>query len=204
MYRAITRPTEKRPDETDRTPVNQIDAAPKPTLFMPEITLQVFDDPDFKVPALSHLDQIIPEAVAAIQQVEQRPPEQYVNVQIEDNLSVVQPLPDAIPADAGDDLQVWIYGVATWTGIDPETDFLIVTLRGFSNAFELRPAPDGSLQPWRKVIQQRFSRRGDRFDPDQREFEFIGEPNWVYQPDETDWSNWSPPAAIAQPSNPAE
>jgi hypothetical protein len=204
VYRAITRPSEKRPDVSDRTPVNAVDPPPKPTLFMPEVTLQVYDDPDFTVPLDSHLDQVIPEALAAIRAVEQRPPEQYVEMQIEDHLTIIQPFPAAIAEDAPIEEQKWIYGVATWTGVDPETDFLQITMRGFSNAFELRPARDGSEQPWRKVITQKFSRRGDRLDPDQKEFEFIGEPMWDYQPDETDWTQWSPPVEVAQPATATE
>ena len=77
----------------------------------------------------------------------------------------------------------WIYGVATWRNIDPETDFFSVTLRGFSNGYEIRPGPDGNPVVWRKSIVQKFTRRGDRFDPTQREFALDGEPQWVYLPD---------------------
>lgn len=196
LYRAIARPAAGRQDETDTRPVNVVDAAPQPTMFMPEFVLTVFDDPEFNRPESSHLDQVLPEAVEAIRAVEQRPAYMFEKRKIENSLSIVQPFPDPIAPEAPAEEQDWVYGVATWSDIDPETDYLQVTLRGFTNAFEMRPAPDGSLQPWRKIISQQFSRRGDRFDPNQKEFEFIGEPHWEYQPDSTLWSEWRPPAQI--------
>ena len=196
MYRAISRPASGRQDQTDTRPVNVVDAPPQPTMFMPEFVLTVFDDPAFARPETSHLDQVLPEAVEAIRAVEQRPAYMFEKRKIENSLSIVQPFPDPIASEAPAEEQDWVYGVATWTDIDPETDFLQLTMRGFTNAFELRPAPDGSLQPWRKVISQQFSRRGDRFDPNQNEFEFIGEPHWDYQPDATLWSDWKAPESL--------
>ena len=77
---------------------------------------------------------------------------------------------------------------------DPDTDFFRVVVRGFSNAYERRPGPDGEMVTWRKTLVQRFLRRGDRYDPNQIEFEHNGPPEWVYLPD--------PPAADAPDSQP--
>ena len=96
-------------------------------------------------------------------------------------VDVIQPLPE--PVDEDDDGTSWIYGVAAWRNVDPETDFFTVVMRGFSNGYELRPGPDGQPIVWRKSIIQKFTRRGDRFDPNQREFELAGEAQWVYLPD---------------------
>jgi hypothetical protein len=194
VYRAITRPTPARADETDTRPINTVDPAPKPVDFMPEFTLTTYDDPKNPIPLEIHQDQVLPEVLAAIRAVEQRPAAAFANRGIENSLSVVQPFPTAIAEDAPAEDQDWIYGVATWTGVDPKTDYFQVTMRGFANAFELKPGPDGEMQPWRKVIVQKFASRGDEFDPNQREFEFDGEPNWEYQPDETQWKSWTPPA----------
>ena len=195
VYRCITRPTPARADETDTRPLNEVDQAPKPVDFMPEMVLTTYDDPANPIPLANHLDQIVPEALPAIRTVEQRPAYAFANRSIEHGLSIVQPFPAPTPEGTPPDEEDWIYGVAMWTGIDPETDYFQVTMRGFSNAYELREGPNGGEQPWRKVIVQRFARRGDRFDPNQREFEFQGIPNWTYQPDETVWSEWSPKAA---------
>jgi hypothetical protein len=202
VYRAMTRPTPGRPDETNLKPQNVVDPAPKRVTFMPEFILTTYDDPENPIPLEIHLDKVLPEAVKAIRVVEQRPANVFQTRKIESTLDVAQPFPDPIATDAPLEQQDWIYGVATWTGIDPETDYFTVTMRGFSNAFDMRPGPDGTLQPWRKVIVQDFSRRGDRFDPTLREFEFRGEPQWAYQPDETNWNEWTPPERVAEGAAP--
>jgi hypothetical protein len=194
VYRAVVRPTPARIDVSDTRPVNVVDAPPKADDFMPEMILTTYDDPANPIPLTQHLDQVQPEALAAIRTVEQRPESAFQKRSIENALSVIQPFPAPIAEDAAAEDHDWIYGVATWTGINPDTDFFQVTMRGFSNGFELRPGPDGAMQPWRKVIVQKFGRRGDRFDPDQKEFEFDGDPLWEYQPDETQWSTWAPSA----------
>lgn len=195
VYRAVTRPTPSRADDTDTRPLNVVDPPPKPVSFMPEFVLTTYDDPANPVPLANHLDQIQPEALAAIRTIEQRPATDFERRSIENGLSVIQPFPAPTPEDAAPEDHDWVYGVATWTGIDPETDFFQVTMRGFSNGYELRPGPDGDLQPWRKVIVQKYIRRGDRFDPNQSEFEFDGGPQWDFQPDETLWKSWAPTAA---------
>ncbi|MFV0445747.1 MAG: hypothetical protein ACK5Q5_19370 [Planctomycetaceae bacterium] len=197
VYRAVLRPTPARIDETDTRPINVVDESPKPDAFMPQMVLTTYDDPAKPVPLAFHLDEVQPEVLEAIRVVEQRPASAFQNRGIENGLSVVQPFPAPTPEDAAPEEIDWIYGVATWTGIDPETDYFQVTMRGFSNGFELRPGPNGEMQPWRKVIVQKFARRGDRFDPNQKEFEFDGGPVWEYQPDATDWAKWKPSPAPA-------
>jgi hypothetical protein len=192
VYRCLSRPAEGRADETDTRPVNVLDAAPKPVLFMPEAVLITYDDPAQTIPLETHDDQILPEALAAIRAVEERPAVMFARRRIEDSLSVIQPFPDPTPFETLPEDEDWIYGVFLWTDIDPETDFFQVTMRGFSSAYDAsQSGPDGNVHPWRKVIVQKFTRRGDRFDPTQREFEFEGDPDWAYQPDETQWSRWT-------------
>ncbi len=196
MYRAMTRPTPARADLTDTRPINALDKPLKPDMFAPEFQLITYDNPRNPIPVETHMDQIIPEALEAIRVIEQRPASMFAKRKIEDSLSIIQPFPAPIPQDAPAEQQDWIYGVALFADVDPETDFFQVTMRGFSNAFELREGPDGEKQPWRKVIIQKYTRRGDRFDPTQKEFEFDGNPVWTYQPDETDWKNWTPPKKL--------
>ena len=56
-------------------------------------------------------------------------------------------------------------------------------MRGFSNGYELRGGDDNNTVTWRKALVQQVTRRGDRFDPDQVEFEYVTPPEWVYLPD---------------------
>lgn len=172
VWRAINRPVSGRLSQ-DTQPVNLLDPLPGPTQFIPEFTLIVYDKPDLEIPEQTLSDQIIPEALVKIREVER--------MELKDTVSVVQDLPEPVELDAEE--QPWIYGVATWRGVDPETDFFNIMLAGFSNAYQITDAEGARPQVWRKAIVQRFSRPGDRFDPDLRDFRFSGNPEWVYRPD---------------------
>lgn len=177
-YRTLNRSLLARRDASNTTPVNVLDPLPGPSHFMPEFLLTTFDDSESKIPVTASLDEVMPEVVAVINQQERRRSTEPLFL---NTVDVVQPLPEPVTDDA--EHPEWIYGVATWRNIDPETDFFSVTIRGLSNGYELRPGPDGQPVLWRKSIVQKFTRRGDRFDPNQREFELDGEPRWVYLPD---------------------
>ena len=176
-WRSINRPVSGRVSQ-DTSPVNELDPLPGPTQFIPEFTLITYDNPQTEVPAQILPDQILPEAVQKIRQIERG--------NLRNTVAIVQDLPEAVPPDAEN--QPWIYGVATWRGVDPDTDFFKVILGGLSNAYQLKDTGNGNPQVWRKVLVQRFTRPGDRFDPNLKEFQFSGDPTWIYQPD-------SPPAA---------
>lgn len=200
VYRCVVRPSSGRLDDTDTRPVNVLDPPPRPSYFIPEFLLTTFSGPNYEVPTATHLDQILPEALEPIRRIEQRPDSLFTRRKIEHGLGVIQPFPDPVPLETPEEELDWIYGVATWTGIDPRTDFFEVTMRGFSNSYELRPDPDGELRPWRRVITQRYILRGDEFDLNQREFEFNGAATWDFQPDETDWRHWQPrPEVLPEP-----
>ncbi len=177
-YRAQNRSIASRDDIDETTPVNTLDPLPGPAKFLPSMTLVTYGDRGTEIPDAIYLDQVIPEAAQAINDVERRRPADPVFL---DSVQVIQDLPEAVPAD--DQEVVWIHGVATWSNVDPETDYFKVVLSGFSNGYELRPGPDGTPITWRKQLVQRFSRRGDRFDPSQIEFEVDGPPEWTYLPD---------------------
>lgn len=189
-YRTINRKLTARQDNSNTTPVNVLDPLAGPSQFLPEFSLMTHEEPGSEIPSATELDVILPEATAVINNAERRrtnePP-------FQNTVEVVQPLPDPVDSDVAD--PVWIYGVATWRNIDPDTDFFSIVMRGFSNGYELREGPDGSLIVWRKSIRQKFTRRGDRFDPDQIEFEFDGQPQWVYLPDQADAAEEPAPAA---------
>lgn len=174
VWRSINRPVSGR-IESDIEPVNRLDPLPGPPQFIPEFTLMVYDKPDLEIPEQILIDQIVPEAMPLILRRER--------MKLLDSVSVVQDLPESV--DPEEEQQPWIYGVAMWRGVDPETDFFTVIMDGFSNAYEIRGADggEGERQVWRKSIRQRFYRPGDRFEPDERDFFFTGDPEWFYRPD---------------------
>ncbi|MBX3437382.1 MAG: hypothetical protein KF861_07835 [Planctomycetaceae bacterium] len=177
-YRTFNRLLTARTDETNLTPVNELDPLPGPSQFIPEFSLITFDQAGSDIPEHEYLDKVIPEAVATINEIERRRASDPLYL---DSVRIVQPLPEAIsPTDQ--EVQ-WTYGVAVWPNVDPETDFFKVVMRGFSNGYEVRTGPDGESVTWRKVLVQEFARRGDRYDPSQIEFELVGPPEWVYLPD---------------------
>lgn len=191
VWRAINRPISGRLAQ-DAEPVNLLDPLPGPTQFIPEFTLIVYDKPEIEIPEQILPDQIIPEALKEIRRLER--------LELLDTVSVVQDLPEVVSLDAEE--QPWIYGVATWRGVDPDTDFFNVMFSGFSNAYtssvqtmtvSRTSVVDGeevvttqdvpAVLASRKVFFQRFTRPGDRFDPDLRDFRFSGDPEWIYRPD---------------------
>jgi hypothetical protein len=177
-YKMVNRPISGQQDETDTRPVNELDPVPQKPKFIPEFTLVTYDNPKTEIPNQVYMDEVLPEAVAAINRIEARRPSDPL---LKDTVSVIRDLPE--PAAEDDENTDWIYGVATWRNVDPDTDFFKVIVSGVSNGYEKRPGPAGEELLWRKVLVQRYTRRGDRYDPSQIEFNFDGDPIWDYQPD---------------------
>ena len=177
-YRCLPRPLPTI-DDTATSPQNDLDPLLGKSRFIPEFTLITYEDRGTEIPDQILMDQIIPEALPVINQIE-RPRNVDTYPQFLDSVSLVQDAPDPVAADA--ESQPWIYGVATWRGVSPETDFLKIVVLGFSNGFETNA--DGNLLPNRKGIQQRFTRLGDEFDQTLQEFAFDGQPEWLYIPDQ--------------------
>lgn len=176
-YRAIPRPIIKNTVGTDTDPVNTLDSPPGPALFIPQLTLVTYEDRETEIPVEIHVDRVLPAAVKRVNTIE-RP--DIASRTFLDSVSTVRPVPDPVVATAPE--QPWIYGVATWSGVDPKSDFFKVIFQGFSNVYEVRGEGD-EQRTWRKVLVQKFTSRGDEFDPTQHEFEFDGKPFWEYQPD---------------------
>ncbi|MGN6135933.1 MAG: hypothetical protein ACTHOU_15700 [Aureliella sp.] len=55
-----------------------------------------------------------------------------------------------------------VWGVATWTDVDPRTDFFSIEIRGLTNAQRIENA-DGKLNFKQKTLVLNFSRPGDTF-----------------------------------------
>lgn len=176
-YRALPRPIIKNTVGEDTNPVNTLDPPPGPALFIPQLTLVTYDNRETELPVEIHIDRVLSTAVKKINTIERPdiPARTFL-----DAVSVVRPVPE--PVVATDPDQPWIYGVATWSGADPKSDFFKVIFQGFSNVYEVRGEGD-EKRTWRKVLVQKLTSRGDEFDPTQQEFEFDGKPFWEYQPD---------------------
>ena len=90
-----------------------------------------------------------------------------------------------------------VYGIATWKGIDPQTDKFTIYLGGFSNGYRIEQGPDGNDRVARRTGVLKFWRPGDEFQEDESEFrvgvdtrdleagaDSVGAPHWEYLPDE--------------------
>ena len=164
-YRAVHRKSVERVDPN--APENQFDEPVSPPLFIPEFTLVVTDNDRHE----EYSDQVIPEALVAINKREKANYKSSVNV--------VGPLPEANDPGAGSDQA--IQGVAMWKGVDPEADRYTVYMTGFSNGIRKLNGPDDEPIVQTKTIMQKYQRLGDRFDQKEAEIQLIGEPVWIYR-----------------------
>lgn len=145
-YRAINRKLANR--AVANAPVNELDAPVIPPQFIPVFTIMTTDDPE---PYKVYPDQVLPEAIAAINQREK--------TSYKSTVSVIRDLPPATAPGAPD--QVVIQGVATWVGLDPKADFYTVFLTGFSNGFVKGTGPGGAEVIQWKTIRMKYWRPGD-------------------------------------------
>lgn len=143
-----------------------------PVRFMPQFILESQDrQSDGKRISKSYLDRVIPAAVAAISKRE-TPGKMLLNsVEIAE-----QPIP---VSDGRIDRGVW--GVATWTDVDPRIDFFSVLVGGLTNAYQWtdNPAaykagdtPGRGRRFTHKMLQLNFWRPGDELQPNEREFRY--------------------------------
>jgi hypothetical protein len=123
--------------------------------FFPHFVLEGYD-----VGRKAYLDQIIPAARRAIEARERVGQPIYNSVEI---TRVPIPL-----TDEDEDRGVW--GVVTWTDIDPRIDFFSIFVQGLSNAYRFED-PEGEFQAgdppgtgriiFRKTLRLNFWRPGD-------------------------------------------
>lgn len=164
-YRAVHR---KSLDRTEpNTPENQFDEPVSPPLFIPEFTMILTDNDRTEV--LS--DQVIPEALAAINKREK--------TNYKSSVAVVGPLPEANDPGAGTENA--LMGVAMWRGVDPDADRYTVYMTGFSNGIRKVNGPDDQPIIQTKTIKTKYIRRGDRFQQNEGEIQLDGEPEWIYR-----------------------
>jgi hypothetical protein len=82
-------------------------------------------------------------------------------------------------SDDNNDHSVW--GVVTWTDIDPRIDYFVVYVQGLTNAYHFEDPP-GAFKPGdapgtgrkitKKTLQLNFWRPGDTVDPNEEEIRF--------------------------------
>lgn len=129
LYRAVNRPLPSKGDPNGVDPQNQFDAVPGKPLFAPEFTLVTNDNDGQRI----YPDNILPEAQAAIAIRERLP-------QLKNSVQVVGPIPEVTPYAAKQDISP-VYGVVTWVGVDPRTDFATIYMSGFSNGYRYVRGP---------------------------------------------------------------
>ena len=172
VYRVYNRPIRGAEIKSDTVPINELDEPLTRPLFMPRLTLITYDRPGQEIPQQTIQDDLSKQIVSQLAKIENRR-----DVQVKGSLDLLGELPPA-----ADGVKP-VYGIAVFRGVDPDADFFKVVMRGFTNVYKIQDEGDGK-RVYRKALVQRFSRRGDRYDPSQIEFEFIGDPEWTYLPAE--------------------
>jgi hypothetical protein len=164
-YRAINRPLALK--ARGNRPTNDLDLPIIPPRFIPEFTLITTDTEEPKI----YHDEVIPEAIAAINKRERASFKSTVNVVTDVSAAVEPGSPD----------EKFIYGVATWRGIDSDADRYTVFLTGFSNGLKKVTADDGTVGMQNKTIMTKYWRPGDRFNQREPEIRIDGAPQWIYR-----------------------
>lgn len=141
----------------------------EPVMFIPNFTLEA---PGRTV---AYRDQRIPSAYDPIRRRED-PRRQFLT-----SLQVIGEIP---PGEDG------VWGVATWTGIDPTIDRMTLSVAGLTNAYRWDYDDAGNREYRRKKLVLNFWRPGDAIDEHENEIRFgVGEDRqpgdvdylWVYR-----------------------
>jgi hypothetical protein len=175
IYKAINREIERKRDEEDRRPINDLGENPPAGFFIPEISLVATDNGKRTVVK----DSVIPEAQTFISRREK--------LRLLNSVEASQPIPPTVPQDAEDPES--LYGVAIFRGVPADTDYFTLFLSGFSNGYKLVKGPvsyddlkaradEGKLlvsdQVWNGVLTQQWQAaaqvgdllRDNKFPPD--------------------------------------
>jgi hypothetical protein len=142
--------------------------------FFPNFILQCHDYDR------AYLDKVIPAAVEKIRQRED-PNREFFNSVTISNVDI------PISTDLEDN-SVW--GIATWIGVEPRSDFFSIYVRGLTNAYRWQD-PEGEFKPGDKpgtgrrfsykTLQLNYWRPGDSINVNEREFRY-GVPNKTQLP----------------------
>ena len=129
--------------------------------------------PTFRLVSLGsnqeYLDQVLPRALKAISDKER------VGAPIYDSLEIQRKKLEL--SGPGNDKPIW--GLATWVGVDPRTDFFQVQIQGLTNAQQLKLQGE-NIKYLQKTLVLNFSRPGDTIDEIEDEIRFgvpaLGDP----------------------------
>lgn len=174
VYRVVNRPAPKPPLGTESAPVNVQDPTP-PALCVPRAVL-VIEDPDIRG-AVS--DSIVPEALPEILRRERLP--------LKTSVQIAGPIPKTATPGAKDENAE--YGVFMFRGVNPLTTSFSIYLSGFSNAYKIGKDESGKSTVLRRTIQVPYRRFADKYDQFAKEIRQVGEPKWIYVPDEAAGAN---------------
>jgi hypothetical protein len=157
VYKAINREIDRKQEEQDRVPINDLGENPTVGFFVPEISLITTDNGKRTVIN----DSVIPEAQSVISRRER--------LRLLNTVEASQPIPSTVPKDAED--PEGFYGVAIFRAVPADTDFFTIFLAGFSNGYKLVKGPvsyddlkaradEGNLlvsdQVWNGVLTQQW------------------------------------------------
>jgi hypothetical protein len=143
-----------------------------PLRFIPQFVLESNDrQPNGERLEKSYLDRVIPAAVAAIR-ARELPGQELLNS--------VEMAERTIPV-SGDRTDKGVWGVATWTDVDPRMDFFSVYVGGLTNAYQWEDVA-GAYKPGdppgkgrrfaHKMLRLNFWRPGDEMLQDEREIRY--------------------------------
>lgn len=136
-------------------------------ILVPEFTLATDDNGKQRI----YFDRVMPIAQAAVVRRERH---DYLN-----SVEIVGHIPPASKPRAKGAKSM--DGVATWRGIDPQTDYFTVFMGGFSNGYRVIEGPNGEDVLQRKTLMQKFWRPSDALDQNEDEIRLVGEPEWIYR-----------------------
>jgi hypothetical protein len=175
VYKAINREIDRKQEDQDRVPVNDLGENPPTGFFVPEISLIATDNGKRTVIR----DSVIPEAQSVISRRER--------LRLLNSVEASQPIPPTVPKDAED--PEGFYGVAIFRAVPADTDYFTIFLAGFSNGYKLVKGPvsyddlktradEGNLlvsdqvwngvltEQWRAAAQVGDLLRDNKFPPD--------------------------------------
>ena len=159
VYRVVNPGGHAQPTRTENGTYEVQASADLAIRFLP---LLVLETNEFATGPQTYVDQILPAAVAAIRRREdlRRP--------LLNSVEISQRRIPAVPDGESDG----VWGVATWTDVDPRIDFFSIYVAGLTNAFQWEPAgrepppgrPAAERHFLRKQLQLMFWRPGDAYD----------------------------------------
>ena len=141
-------PKLETPDGTQEIPSDPVEMKREGVRFLPRFTI-VSKERNLSIDA-----QILPAARDAIAARER------VGKKLHDHIDISRLFIDEANLEA--DNSVW--GVATWTDVDPRLDFFAIDVRGLTNAYKIRIDSEGKKNFDRKTLRIYFWRPGDALD----------------------------------------